>query len=145
MEIYTIGFTKKSAAKFFGLLKGAGVRRLIDVRLHNTSHLAGFAKREDLEFFLAEICGADYRHEPLLAPDEELLEGYRQKTVAWGEYEPRFRALLEERKVEDAVDRGWFDCPVALLCSEPKADRCHRRLVAEYLAEKWGGAKIAHL
>ncbi len=145
MEIHTIGFTKKSAAEFFGLLKRAGVRRLIDVRLHNTSHLAGFAKRDDLEYFLAEICGIEYCHEPRLAPDEDLLKGYHKKDVSWSDYERRFRALLEARHVEAAVERGLFDRPVALLCSEPKADHCHRRLAAEYLAEKWGGATIVHL
>ena len=145
MEIYTIGFTKKTAAEFFRSLQRAGIKRLIDVRLNNTSQLAGFAKRDDLEYFLAEICRAEYHHQPLLSPDKDLLDGYKNKTVAWEQYAARFLALLGERGVERLVDRGLFDVPTVLLCSEPAAERCHRRLVAEYLAAKWGGARIVHL
>lgn len=145
MEIYTIGFTKKSAAQFFEALRGAAIRRLIDVRLKNTSHLAGFAKQEDLEYFLQKICGAEYRHEPILAPTEEILDAYQQKAISWEEYQVRFHALLAERAVEQSIDRQLFAAPAVLLCSEPKADRCHRRLVAEYLAEHWGDVQIIHL
>jgi uncharacterized protein (DUF488 family) len=145
VEIYTIGFTKKTAAEFFGRLRRAGIKRLIDVRLSNTSQLAGFAKRDDLEYFLREICHAEYRHEPTLAPDQDLLDGYKHKTVSWEQYEPRFLALLGERKVEALVDRQLFDVPTVLLCSEPSAEHCHRRLVAEYLAARWGGTRIVHL
>ena len=145
MEIYTIGFTQKSAAEFFGLLRRAGIRRLIDVRLNNTSQLAAFAKRDDLEYFLAEICGADYHHEPMLSPTKEILDAYKKREIAWDEYEARFLDLLVEREVEQTVDRRLFDVPAVLLCSEPTAEHCHRRLVAEYLAEQWGGATITHL
>jgi uncharacterized protein (DUF488 family) len=146
VEIYTIGFTKRAAAEFFGALRRAGIRRLIDVRLNNTSHLAGFAKRDDLEYFLREICGAEYVHVPLLAPTDEILDGYKDKSLSWDEYEARFLALLAERKVEEGVDRRLFDDgPAVLLCSEPEADHCHRRLVAEYLQRKWGGFEITHL
>ena len=145
MEIYTIGFTKKSAAEFFQLLKRAGIRRLIDVRLNNTSQLAAFAKRDDLEYFLREICGAEYHHQPMLSPDKDLLDGYKKKTVSWEEYETRFLDLLERRDVEGEVDRRWFEVPTVLLCSEPTAEHCHRRLVAEHLAAKWDDVSIVHL
>lgn len=145
MEIYTIGFTKKSAADFFAALRGAGVRRLIDVRLSNTSQLAGFAKRDDLQFFLRELCGAEYCHEPTLAPTKEILDSYKKKQISWEEYEVRFVDLLVERGAEQAVPRRLFDVPAVLLCSEPSPKRCHRRLAAEYLADKWGDVKIVHL
>ena len=145
MEIYTIGFTKKSAAEFFGLLRRSGIRRLIDVRLNNTSQLAGFAKRDDLEYFLHEICGAEYLHQPILSPDKDLLDGYKKKTVSWEEYERRFLELLARRKVEETVERELFDRPAVLLCSEPTPEHCHRRLVAEYLAARWGDVTIVHL
>ena len=86
MEVYSIGFTQKTAEQFFGILRRAGVRRLLDVRLNNVSQLAGFAKREDLKYFLREICGADYRHEPLLAPTQEMLDAYKKKKGPWDEY-----------------------------------------------------------
>ena len=118
---------------------------MIDVRLNNRSQLAGFAKRDDLAYFLAELCGADYVHAPVLAPTQELLDGYKKKEIPWEDYEIQFVALLEERNVEEEVDRGLFDVPVALLCSEPEADHCHRRLVAEHLGTRWGATQIVHL
>jgi uncharacterized protein (DUF488 family) len=145
MEVCTIGFTRKSAAQFFEALRAVGLRRLVDVRLLNDSHLAGFARRDDLAFFLKEICGAEYAHEVRLAPTKEILDGFRKKEITWDEYERRFLALLAERKVEEVLDRKLFDLPAVLLCSEPKPDRCHRRLVAEYLQAKWGSFTIRHL
>jgi uncharacterized protein (DUF488 family) len=145
VEIYTIGFTRKSAAEFFGALRRAGITRLIDVRLNNTSQLAGFAKREDLRYFLRELCGAEYCPAPELCPTAEILDGYKKKSLSWPDYQERFLALLSERRVENTIDRQWFAQPAVLLCSEPTAEHCHRRLAAEYLAEKWGGVKIVHL
>jgi uncharacterized protein (DUF488 family) len=145
MEIYSIGFTQKTAEQFFTGIKAAGIRLLVDVRLNNVSQLAGFAKRADLAFFLKQICGADYRHEPLLAPTQEMLDAYRSKAASWREYEMRFLALMAERQIERNLDRGLFERPTVLLCSEPTADRCHRRLVIEYLREKWGDVTISHL
>jgi uncharacterized protein (DUF488 family) len=145
MKVYSIGFTKKTAVDFFTALREAEIRRLLDVRLHNASQLAGFTKRDDLPFFLKELCGADYRHEPLLTPTPDLLEGYRKKRMSWQEYEPRFLALLAARAVEKKLDRKLFQIPTVLLCSEATATRCHRRLILEYLQEKWGGLEIVHL
>ena len=145
MEVFTIGFTQKSAADFFGALRKAGVQRLLDVRLNNTSQLAAFAKRDDLSFFLQELCGADYLHEPLLAPSQEMLDAYKKQKGDWNEYEARFLALMRERKIEERIDRALFAKPTALLCSELTAEHCHRRLVLEYLQEKWGDIEIVHL
>ena len=145
MEIYTIGFTKKSAKKFFDALKKAGIKRLIDIRLNNSSQLAGFTKQDDLAFFLKEICGAEYTHKPILAPTKEILDGYKKKKITWEEYERRFATLINERKVEEILNKELFDIPTVLLCSEPKPDKCHRRLVSEYLRDKWGDIKIIHL
>jgi uncharacterized protein (DUF488 family) len=145
MEIYSIGFTQKTAEQFFGLLRQAGVRRLLDVRLNNSSQLAGFTKRGDLAYFLRELCGAEYRHEPLLAPTQEILDAYKKGKGSWRAYESAFLALLAERRIEHQLDRALFEVPTALLCSEPTAERCHRRLALEYLQKKWGGFTITHL
>ena len=145
MEIYTIGFTQKTAEEFFGILKRAGIRRLLDVRLNNSSQLAAFTKRDDLRYFLREICAAEYEHEPLLAPTEEMLTNYKKGKGKWAAYERKFLALMAERQVEEHLDRQSFETPTVLLCSEPTAEQCHRRLVAEYLSEKWGEVKIIHL
>lgn len=148
MEVYTIGFTKKTAAEFFGILRHAGIRRLLDVRLHNSSQLAGFTKQSDLPFFLRELCQAEYVYEQLLAPTSPILAAYRKgrpAADAWEGYQRQFLRLMAERRVEDALDRSAFEVPTALLCSEPTAERCHRRLALEYLASKWGDLAIQHL
>jgi uncharacterized protein (DUF488 family) len=145
VEIYTIGFTKKNAADFFGALKQAGIKRLLDVRLNNSSQLAGFTKRDDLAYFLRELCGAEYEHEPLLAPTREILDAYKKNGGSWAEYEHRFLDLMAERRIEEKIVRRRFDDPTVLLCSEPTAECCHRRLVLEYLREKWGDVQIVHL
>ncbi len=138
MEIYTIGFTKKNAAEFFDALRRAGIRRLIDVRLNNTSQLAGFAKRDDLALLPPRILPRRVSPRAGAVPTKEILDAYKKKQISWEEYETRFVDLLIERAAEEAVDRRLFDVPAVLLCSEPSPKRCHRRLAAEYLAGKWG-------
>ncbi len=145
MEVYTIGFTKRKAADFFEALRRAKIARLLDVRLNNSSQLAGFTKKEDLPFFLKELCGAEYIHEPLLAPTQELLVSYKKKKGSWQDYERCFLALMAERKIDERIDRHVFDVPTVLLCSEATAEHCHRRLVLEYLRDKWGDIAIIHL
>jgi uncharacterized protein (DUF488 family) len=146
MEIYSIGFTQTTAEHFFGRLKRSGVQRLLDVRRNTSSQLAGFAKARDLPYFLRELLGAEYVHEPLLTPTEEILKAYkRQGAMPWAEYEERFLALLRERQVERRLDPGSFLTPTALLCSEATPELCHRRLVLEYLARHWDGVRIVHL
>lgn len=145
MEIYSIGFTKKTAEQFFGILKNQKIRRLLDVRLNNVSQLAGFAKREDLKYFLRKICNAEYLHELLLAPTQELMDSYKKGKSGWQEYASRFLALMAQRKIEKKLDRSQFSVRTVLLCSEAQADRCHRRLILDYLQDKWGGISIRHL
>ena len=138
MDIYTIGFTRKSAREFFDTLRDHGIKRLIDVRLNNVSQLAGFSKKDDLEFFLREILDAEYHHMPLLAPTQDLLAAYRGKQIGWEGYADGFRRLVEERRIETMLDRKSFETPTVLLCTEPTQDTCHRRLVVEYLDAVWG-------
>lgn len=145
IELYTIGFTGTSAANFFGRLRKAKIERLIDVRLNNVSQLAGFAKKNDLAFFLREICDADYVHELLLAPRDEDLKAVRGGKLSWGEYEQAYAALLRERHVESTLDRALFDRRAVFLCSEAKPAHCHRRIAAEYLRDTWGNITITHL
>ncbi len=145
MEICSIGFTKWSAAGFFGALSEARVERLVDVRVSNTSQLAGFAKRSDLGFFLDRLVGVSYEHHPDLAPTPELLKAYRSKEISWPEYEPAFLDLLDARAVAAHLDPDSFRARSVLLCSEHEPDRCHRRLVIDYLADHWGGISARHL
>ena len=143
MKIFTIGFTKKSAEQFFNRLKQPGLVRVVDARLNNTSQLAGFTKKNDLEFFLHEICKLGYIHLPELAPTQEILDAYKA-SGDWSNYERQFLSLMAERRIEDQVDKSILDRG-CLLCSEATPEHCHRRLVAEYLHRKWGDVEIVHL
>lgn len=145
MNVYTIGFTKKGASKFFGLLNEAEIERLLDVRLRNRSQLAGFAKRDDLRFFLDRLIDAKYEHNTELAPTEELLDDWRDDEITWQTYEDRFWELLAERQIEQTLKQDSFQERTVLLCSEHKPDQCHRRIVLEYLDETWGNIEAVHL
>lgn len=140
ITLYTIGFTRSSARSFFTRLEDAGVERVIDVRLSNSGQLAGFAKRDDLAYFLERLGGIGYHHELALAPTPELLDAYRA-SHDWAAYAKGFARLLRKRRVED-LPRSEAAC---LLCSEHTAEHCHRRIAAEYLAEHWGDTRIVHL
>ena len=145
MKLFTIGFTKKSAEAFFTRLKTAGVSRLVDVRLNNVSQLAGFAKKNDLRYFTKEICHIEYVHLPELAPTAEILDSFKkQKTINWHIYEQHFLELMRQRRIEETVPREVLDGG-CLLCSEEQPEHCHRRLVAEYLKEKWRDVEIHHI
>jgi uncharacterized protein (DUF488 family) len=146
VEIYTSGFTQKTARQFFESLRQAGIRRLIDVRLKNVSQLAGFSKKDDLAYFLEVICQAEYLHEPLLAPTEELLNFYKKRHGSWQEYQQRFLRLMADRRIEERIDpRRFEEIPTVLLCSEATPEHCHRRLIIEYLSDRWGGVTPVHL
>ena len=146
MEICTIGFTKHSAQNFFETLRDERVTRLVDVRLNNASQLAGFAKRDDLRYFLKEICDADYIHQPdLLAPTKQLLTGYRNGEITWDDYEARFVELMATRRIEQELSQEFFEPRTVLLCSEHSPQQCHRRLVLEYLSEYWSDLTALHL
>jgi uncharacterized protein (DUF488 family) len=145
MKLYTIGFTQKSAEKFFGLLKTSGIQQVIDIRLHPNSQLAGFTKQDDLAYFLARLVDCDYSHMEVLAPTENILSDYR-KDHNWARYAERFEALMDERNVPGCLDKSAFEQKTCcMLCSEATPDRCHRRLVAERLAKHWPGLEIVHL
>ncbi len=144
MKLYTIGFTKKSAADFFGLLRESGAKRVVDVRLRNTSGLAGFSKKRDLPWFLRELCDMDYVHLPRLSPTDALLDDYRGKRVTWEEYEPIFHSLIERRLIRAAIPQDII-ADSCLLCSEDKPEQCHRRLLAEHFQRHWGNVEIVHL
>ncbi len=144
MKLFTIGFTKKSARTFFTKLRESGAQRVVDVRLNNVSQLAGFAKKDDLQFFLREICHMGYVHLPILAPTAEMLDTYKKKKGEWSAYERDFLALMRSREIENNITREQI-ADGCLLCSEEKPHHCHRRLVAEYLREKWTDLEIVHI
>lgn len=144
IRLFTIGFTKKNAEKFFSLLIENKVKRIIDIRLNNTSQLAGFAKADDLKYFLKAVAGIEYIYIPELAPTQEIMEDYKKNNGQRETFEKSYLALLSKRKVEqmdirDLIDQSCF------LCSEDRPDLCHRKLAAEYLQKKWGNIDIVHL
>lgn len=142
--LFTIGFAKKTAQDFFTTLKQHQITTLIDVRLNNVSQLAGFTKKNDLHFFLKELCNIRYFHRPLYAPTKDVLDAYKKKEISWEEYETRYCDLLVQRQVSRTCDPDELNMS-CLLCSEPKADNCHRRLLAEYFKKSYGNLVIKHL
>ncbi|HPD60292.1 MAG TPA: DUF488 domain-containing protein [Thermodesulfobacteriota bacterium] len=143
-KLFTVGFTKKNAETFFGTLKRFGIVKLIDIRLNNVSQLAGFTKKDDLVYFLKQICGCDYVHEPFLAPTKEILDAYKKKEITWPEYEKRFNDLLISRRVNALISPSELHM-ACLLCSEPTPEKCHRRLVAEFFKNSFEDIEIIHL
>jgi len=146
VEILSIGLSGRSAESFFGVLRDAEVKRVLDVRLHNTSNLAGYGKAAHLPYFLRELCGAEYRHEPLLVPTPELFDGLKKtRTLSWEAYERGIRELMAHRRIEERLDPGAFAVRTALLCACADAERCHRRIVLEHLDAAWGSVEATHL
>ena len=144
MKLFTIGFTKKPARAFFEMLRQQGAKRIVDVRRNNVSQLAGFAKRDDLKYFLQVLCDMQYVHIPELAPTQDILDAYKKHKGDWSVYEQKFLALMQDRKIEHELS-GKIMSGDCLLCSEHEPHHCHRRLVAEYLQKHWGGMEIIHL
>ena len=156
IKLFTIGFTKKTAEEFFNLLTDAGVRRIVDVRLNNDGTLSGFTRQAHLPYLLCEIAGIEYEHRPDLAPDDKILSAWKlnasakkagKKPITWQQYKARFARLIRKRKIETLVTPADMS-RACLLCSEPTPENCHRRLVAEYLRDKWADRvkiEIVHL
>lgn len=144
INLFTIGFAKKNARTFFSLLKEHGVKKIIDVRLNNVSQLAGFTKQDDLKYFLKELCNIDYCHSKQFAPTEDILKRYKKKEISWKQYEKEFNALIVQRRIENGVSLDFLNGS-CLLCSEPTAENCHRRLVAEYFAAFYPQVNIIHV
>ncbi|MEN4006310.1 MAG: DUF488 domain-containing protein [Methanobacterium sp.] len=141
MKIYTIGFTKKSAEKFFKILKDNDIKQIVDVRLNNTSQLAGFTKKNDLEYFLQEIANIKYYHFDFLTPTKEM----RKHVDNWDLYTKEYLDLMEDRKILGKLDREFFKKRTCLLCSEPSPDHCHRGILSDYLKKHWENVKVVHL
>ena len=144
IQLFTIGYTHKSAELFFSIMDMNGIDNLIDVRLNNVSQLTGFTKMNDFKFFLKKISNVNYYHLPYLAPTKEILNAYRKKEIGWNEYEEKFITLMKERKIEKKINLDILH-NVCLLCSEESADKCHRRLVAEYLKTFFNEIVIKHI
>ena len=144
VQLFTIGFAQTKAERFFNLLRDAGVKQVVDVRLNNTSQLAGFSKKDDLRFFLREVVGIDYVHIPELAPTQDILDAFKKHKGSWSVYEQEFNELMARRSIEKIISQETADLG-CLLCSEKKPHYCHRRLIAEYLQRYWGGVSTIHL
>ena len=146
MTLYTIGFTQKSARQFFELIKAHRIDVLVDIRLNNKSQLAGFTKGDDLRYFLDVICHCRYRHCVEFAPTKEILDSYKKKQTDWDGYVRQFIPLMEKRRSVEKFFRDFSEYgSVCLLCSEPTPERCHRRLLAEMIADKHPEISIKHI
>ncbi len=142
--LYTIGYTQKSAEKFFSLLKANGIQKVIDIRLYNNTQLAGFTKQDSLQYFLKELLGIEYRYIPSMAPSKDIFNDSKKNGLQWQDYELRFNRLIINRRIERLISESEID-HACLLCCEPTAINCHRRLVAEYLQQNFDGVEVIHI
>lgn len=147
MRIYTIGFTQKDARTFFELLRKNNIRTVLDVRLNNLSQLAGYTKANDLKYLLKEILNVEYIHDTRFSPTKELLDKYKSGKINWSDYEIDFNNILLSRGIKSVIQNEYSEKldDICMLCSEPKADQCHRRLVTDYIKENFDGIKIIHI
>lgn len=146
MEIFTIGFTQKTAEQFFEIIKKTGTKLLIDVRLNNQSQLAGFTKGKDIIYFLKQICNCDYRHELKFAPSKELLNNYKKEKITWNQYEIEYQNQFKKNNMTDIFKSRYMkEDSIIFLCSEATPENCHRRLLAEKLQDALSDIRIVHL
>ena len=145
-KVCTIGFTKKTAKQFFSILTKNNIDAVVDIRLNNSSQLAGFSKYPDIEFFLEKICNTGYKHDLHFAPKDSTLTRYKKKQISWDEYEKEFAQTMMERKITEYIKANYSsEGSICLLCSEPTPENCHRRLVANYFKEIFHEVQILHL
>ena len=145
-KVCTIGFTKKTAKQFFSILTKNNIDTVVDIRLNNSSQLAGFSKYPDIEFFLEKICNTGSKHDLHFAPKDSTLTKYKKKQISWDEYEKEFAQTMMERKITEYIKANYSsEGSICLLCSEPTPENCHRRLVANYFKEIFHEVQILHL
>lgn len=146
MNLYTIGFTQKSAEQFFNLISDNRIELLLDIRLNNSSQLAGFSKGPDLAFFLKEICNCDYVHALEFAPSEDILHAYKKKEINWETYTKDYTSLIMRRGVISEIDKLFLRYKaICLLCSEPASNNCHRGILAKLILERDRDVIVKHL
>jgi uncharacterized protein YeaO (DUF488 family) len=143
--LFTIGTTRKSLRRFIQLLREAKVDAVIDTRRNNTSQLAGFSKKEDLDFLLTEGFRTAYEHRPELAPSEQLLATFRSDKD-WDRYSMGFLDELEAGSMRPILRElmEQYERP-CLLCACESEKHCHRRLLAEAAQEEQPGLEVQHL
>ena len=146
MELFTIGFTKKSAQTFFELIKAHDISMLIDIRLNNASQLASFSKGGDLDYFLSEICGCNYRYEPIFAPSKELMDGYKDKKISTAQFEDGYSSLMTNRGALLYFSENFLsENRICMLCSEDTPEHCHRRILSEMIVAKFHNVPLIHI
>ena len=144
MELFTIGYTKKSAEKFFGIITDNKIEIVADVRLYNSTQLAGFSKSVDLQYFLKKICSCNYIALKQLAPNPSLFENYKNGKTTWNEYEKIYNKFLDTQANLDFF-YAFKNKRICILCAESTPEHCHRRLIAEKISKTYDNVKITHL
>jgi uncharacterized protein (DUF488 family) len=143
-KIYTIGFTKKSAEEFFALLRDNNITLVADIRLNNSSQLAGYTKGKDLKFFLS-LVKIKYEYWNDFAPTKELREAYRTDQN-FNNYTTEYTQLIAQRAAVSRLKADLFYIEnVCLLCSEATPEKCHRRIAADLIAQAIPNLCVKHL
>jgi uncharacterized protein (DUF488 family) len=153
----TIGVYGFEAEAFLGALREANVRQLLDLRqrrgVRGSEYAWANARR--LQAAVADA-GIEYRHHPELAPTTELRQlqyreddrlgvGKRSRSQLAPEYVERYTTdILDEVDLGPIVKEMPAGARAALFCVERDPEACHRSLVAERLAERYGVA-VTHI
>jgi len=133
MKIYTIGFTKKSAREFFGLLAPLHIDVLVDIRLNNKSQLAGWTKYPDIVYFL-EKHNIGYIHDVNFSPSIEILTKFKKEKGSWDAYTTQFEELMQKREIMNYIKnqyKSFEEKSICFLLGEESFVNCHRSLIAE--------------
>lgn len=144
MNLFTIGYTKKSAEKFFEIISDNKIEIVADVRLYNSTQLAGFSKSADLQYFLKRICNCSYIALKQLAPNPSLFENYKSGKTSWAEYEKIYNKFLDTQANLDFF-YAFKNKRICILCAENTPEHCHRKLIAGKIAKIYDDITITHL
>ena len=137
MTVYTIGYGGRGKEDVLALLRAAGVKAVVDVRLRpDRASMGIFAKAK--------------------TPDKSIKNWLREAGFEYfsfvelgnvftdmDDWEERYRRLLALAGSLLTDRLGKVPTPFCLLCAEKSPDQCHRHLIAEYLAEQ--GNEVVHL
>jgi len=137
MRIYTIGYGGRKPEEFLALLKAKGVRAIVDVRLRpDRSAMGVYAKAKSPDKGIERLlAGAGIQYYSFVELGNVFVD-----LPDWAD---RYRRMLDMAGDLLTERLGQVPEPFCLMCAEKEAARCHRQLIAGFLAGR--GHLIEHI
>jgi len=142
--LYTVGHGNRSMEEFVAVLTGKAIRTLVDVRAQpHSSRYPRFSK-DALREFMEQIeivyhwAGRQLGGRRPARPDSP----HRSLDEDLRGYADHMETELFRKSATQLVHLAARS-PTAILCAESSPQRCHRRLIADYLALR--GVEVIHL